>query len=196
MRPLRVGVDCDGVLLDWRHGFADFVRRRHGIILDDADFSHPTCDQYPTFQRLGVPAERLAQLVRDYFHRGEPRLLDPDVHAVLAEFRRDAQVTLVTRRGEHARQATLAYLRRLALVPDHACFGADDKSGYDILIDDQAHHCQQALDAGGIAIHYRQPWSGSTPRGAHPAQSWQDVRNLLGGLLASGLGLQEVAREA
>jgi hypothetical protein len=182
----RIGVDCDGPLLNWRHSFHEYVLRHHGIDLSPQDMKWNPITTAPALAHLDSSLREA--MVADYCSSHPSRLEDADAPEALRQLQgRGHEVALVTHRVERAELHTVQLLRGYGITFHRHVFGHHRaKVGYDVLIDDTLRHLEDNVASGGRGILYTQVHNEdqAVPRNVIRTDTWSEIPRLVDELLA------------
>lgn len=161
-KPLRVGVDVDGVLADHVSGFLARVSRKHGTTLE-----------YEDLVAGGAAGSQLdVRLEIDEAFQDEEHVLGlpayEQVRQAMDELHAIAHVTVITSRSPDTDPWTEAWLDHHRIARNELVnAGGHDKSRFDldVLIEDYGPTLAGFLSASpeAVAILIHQPWNSDTP---------------------------------
>ena len=181
---LRLGIDLDGVVADFNHGWTWRYNRDFAHLIDEpltaghvVEWDAPTIlTHFDTMDEFWVWAETCAE-GRSIFHG-----LDPYPGAVDALHRlRNAghHLVILTTKPDFAISDTYHWLGRHD-IPATEIHLLDDKTAVscDIYLDDAAHNLEALVPARPEAVvcRYVQPWTGPID-GTVEVHSWSDFES-------------------
>ena len=168
MRRLVIAVDCDDVLVPTAPFMVRAYNQLYGTSATLAQLNDPSFDIWQADEAL--QNERWAQLIEVEGYK-ELRPSAEEV-TILKKIAAQHELHLVTARKEHERAFTQALLEQhlLGVFTTMEFVGWDGskgqicrKIGADVLIDDNMHHLQNALQfalpAGGAILFGDYPWN-------------------------------------
>jgi 5'(3')-deoxyribonucleotidase len=178
---LRIAVDFDGVLFDHVPYVLRGFRDAHGIDLEEEGFRFWDFFQYRAVREKNLTWQCVSTVLRAIdtdpaIHLLPPR--DPLARTVMERWRREGhEVSVVTARGDEARETTELFLHRNKIPHDRLVMRASRKTGYDVLVDDAPHNVLMAAADGGMALLMDQPYNRDVPTKRNPVRvrNWHDV---------------------
>lgn len=156
---MRLGIDIDGVVLDFVSAFCTICRERHGYPIRYEDII-----RHDLGQVLGLPKRRLEALIRETL---ESNLIRPYPGAVeeLRRLREQGHVIeLVTSRPESLRERTETVLRQNRVPYDKLVFASFLKKvveaeHLDLFVEDSLAEALELADNGIPVLIYEHPWN-------------------------------------
>ena len=178
---LRIAVDFDGVLFDHVPYVLRGFRDAHGIDLEEEGMRYWDFFQYRAVREKNLTWQCVSTVLRAIdtdpaIHTLPPR--DPHAREVMARWARQGhEVSVVTARGEEARETTELFLERHRIPHERLVMRASRKTGYDVLVDDAPHNVLMAAADGGMALLMDHPYNRDVPTKRNPVRvrSWHDV---------------------
>lgn len=152
---LRLGVDIDGVVCDFRGGY------REMLVADGWPAARmPDCSDWNFYTRWGIPESVFLRHCDEglVFSRGLPI---PGAREMLRTLVRAGwEIELVTARPAHVRGITEDWLAAHGVPYDVLHFAADkDTIRADLYLDDKPAHVEALREAGFPAVIFNQPWN-------------------------------------
>jgi len=183
--PLRIGVDVDGVLFDQNTHVRQQFREIHGIEVGPVESWPADLTEHPPISEAGLDEDDTWEVFHAVhndpeLHRTEP--LDADAVRVMGRLLEDDhRVDVVTARSAESREVTRTFLQRNDIPHDKLVMGAQDKSGWDVLVDDLPVHVARAAEDGALALLMDQPYNRAFEADGNPRRvaSWADVAGVL-----------------
>ncbi len=181
VRRLRLGIDLDGVVADFNHGwtwrynrdFPDRIDRELGVD-DVVEWDAPTLlSHFGTMSEFWRWAETCAE-GRSIFHGLDPY---PGAIEALDALRRDGHhIVILTTKPHFSIHDTYDWLARHR-VPSTEIHILDDKTRVDcdVYLDDADHNLEALVAAhpGSSVCRYVRPWNRPVP-GAIDVQGWSE----------------------
>jgi len=178
---MRIAVDFDGVLFDHVPYVLRGFRDAHGIDLEEEGFRYWDFFQYRAVREKNLTWQCVSAVLRAIDTDPAIHMLPArDAHAreVMARWMRQGhEVSVVTARGEEARETTELFLERNRIPHDALVMRASRKTGYDVLVDDAPHNVLMAAADGGMALLMDHPYNRDVPTKRNPVRvrNWRDV---------------------
>jgi hypothetical protein len=184
---MRIGVDFDDVLYPYHHYLKRRVARRWGVDLAGPKITTFYYELLPALQARGATRDELWHEVQSAWWEAEDHqeaaLLDPDAAPILRELGTRHEVVLISARVARALPHIEAFLDRHDIRPASVLLGKEDKSGFDVLVDDFPKHAEQNAEAGGYSILYTIDENSTYDETRRPrilrAHGWRDVAILI-----------------
>jgi uncharacterized HAD superfamily protein len=177
---MRIGIDIDGVIVDFVSAFLRIVGEEYGINLSREDVF---C--FNLAEVLGLPEEEVRRLIDKTMVRNEFALI-PGARRALQKMEGWERI-LVTGRDAKYQDVTRTMLERLEIPFErliHASFL--EKHLYDnsfhLFIEDNVEEALRLSEEGIPVLVFRQPWNRSTHNlGGYfrPVQNWEEVLEVI-----------------
>jgi hypothetical protein len=181
---MRIAVDFDDVLYPYHHYLRRRILKRWGVDVAKDRITTFYYELHPKLAAKGIDRAELWKEVQAAWmeadSHAEANLLDPDAPRVInALKKRGHAVILCTARREVALPSLKVFLERHKIKPDSVLLGREDKSGFDILIDDFPRHAEENAASGGYSILYHCDENSNYDESRHPrifrVHSWNEV---------------------
>jgi hypothetical protein len=181
---MRIAVDFDDVLYPYHHYLRRRIKRRFGLDLSHDRITTFYYELHPKLQAAGITREQLWKEVQAAWmeadSHAEANLLDPAAPQVLNRLRKQGHtIILCTARLQSALPTLKIFLARHKIKPDSLLLGQEQKTGFDVLIDDFPRHAEENAAAGGHSLLYHCDENSNFDESRHPrihrVHSWTEV---------------------
>jgi uncharacterized HAD superfamily protein len=184
-QKLAIAVDVDGVLFDHIPYVLRGFRDAHGIDLTEEGLRYWDFFQYQAVRDAGLTEECVRRVLDRVetdpaLHAKPPK--DPFAARVMDAWKQAGhRVDVVTARGEISREVTQRFLATNEIPHDELHMEVEQKTGWDVLVDDAAHNVLAAADDGSTALLMDQPYNRDVDAQGNPhrVQDWVEVAGLL-----------------
>jgi uncharacterized HAD superfamily protein len=175
---VRLGIDIDGVVLDFVTAFCEVCRERYGYHIGYSDiFCHDLGEV------LGIGSSELKPIVTDTL---DSHLIQPYPGAVegLTRLRNDGHViNLITSRPESLREKTISILKENRIEYDDLSFApflekTSNAEGIDLFVEDSLSEALELIRNGTGVLVFKHPWnekSLNVSRKLRYVQDWPEL---------------------
>lgn len=180
-RPLRLGIDLDGVVADFNAGWIPLYNQHFGTALDVADvdawnspvrLTHFTSmSQFWRWASTAGEGTSIFRILRPY----------PDAVEALQRLARRHKVVIITTKPTFAVHDTYAWLAEHR-IPTNEVHILDDKTAVscDIYLEDADHNLEDLCDAhpGATVCRFVRPWN-VAHEGVRDVHDWGEFEDLV-----------------
>ena len=156
---MRIGVDIDGVVLDFVGAFLGLVREHYGTLL-----SHEDVFCHDLGQVLGLPKDMTLELVEETLRAGEFSPISGAPEALQSLIHQGHEITYITSRPNHHLDKTRAALIRNR-IPCEEILSVnflnkhEHATGLGLLVEDSIEEAVKLGHSGLPVLLYSQPWN-------------------------------------
>jgi uncharacterized HAD superfamily protein len=183
---LRIAVDFDGVLFPQSRHVRELFQEVHGIDPGPAERWPWELTEHPPIKDEGLTKEdtwEVFHAVHTDLDRHEEDLLDPHAADVLAALQEAGhRVEIVTARDPESREPTRFFLDRNGIPHDRLVMGDNEKTGWDVLVDDLPPHVERAAANGALGLLHDQPYNRAYESDGNPRRlaDFRELAELFG----------------
>jgi len=184
----KIGIDCDGCLVDFTRPFLGYVNDRLGT-----DFQYEDVTDYDFEKVFGLEPSVVDELVKSFFDTTMFRALRPESGAqeAIAKLREKAELVVVTSRPLGIEQETYDCLEEYFPGAFSDVFFANGRTGntegaskpaicrqlgLGYMVEDCPGHAESCAPVVDASFLLRRPWNESeSPGGVVKVNTWQDI---------------------
>lgn len=184
MKRLVIGLDIDGVIIDYLRSILPFLCEICGRTIRYEDITHPTLSKF-----LNIDEATSADIWNRIIGTGLMHNFPPIAGAIegLAALRRH-EIWLITGREASMQDLTVSWLKNHGIRYDRIMFESEKVEGNlslekqcGIFIEDQLEAAKSLAEAGIFTLLFNQPWNRaeSLPENCRRVYDWDNIVEII-----------------
>ncbi len=180
MKRLTIGLDIDGVIINYIHFILPLLSEISGKIVRYEDVTHPTLSKF-----LDVDEETSANIWKQMLKADLLQSAPPITGAIEGvNLLGDHEIWIITGRPVSIKNLTISWLNKNRIRYDRIVFDSGKALGNlsmekhcDVFVDDQLEAANLLADAGVFTLLLDQPWNQATslPKNCQRVYNWNEI---------------------